>query len=475
MTTLVVETGDLAGAAHILADQVGTPLTQGCGNALADAVRCGEMAGSDSYGQSWARAYAPAATRAARAAQDVTNGALALSRLLAASAQNYADAEAASTIDSRHAVEGIVGNLPRVPSAVFPATFDDVGGVTADPPFGWSLVEHAANLVWPGGHQDRLLQAASAWHHGADALTTHGRSVDLAIIEPLIDGIPEFPDIRAACWSLTARIEQVASAHRSLAWACEEYAHHLDVVHSKSLSELHNLLAQSAGIEIVGNVLAVATEGALEAPTQWVEGARIAATAARIGEYLTAFGTAVGEVVAALPTVAEVSARVSAGLEDLLSIRIVTAEVAGVPGLRVLSVARDGRAAGGAGGAGGEENAIAHLANDADLPAELRMARDSPRAGEWNDPALLQSHFEDHAADFGVVSESEYESQARQFFERGLRNRLPTKIDDSGNIRIYDPKSNTFGSYTKEGTTRTFFKPTSKVKYWIKQDGVLVK
>ena len=348
MTTLVVETGDLAGAAHILADRVGVPLTQVCGDAIGDAAACGEMAGADSYGQSWARAYSTAASRAVRAAQDVTNGAIALSRLLGASARNYANAEAASTIDKRHAVDGLVQELPNVPNAAFRAHFDDVGSVTSDPPFGWSLIGHVANLVWPGGHQDRLLHAASAWHRSAGELAAAGREVDLAIIDPLIDGIPEFPDIRAACWSLTSQIEQVASAHRSLAHACEQYAHHLDVVHSKAASEMHNLLAQSAGIEIVGNVLAVATDGALEAPTQWVEGGRIAAAAARTGEYVSAFGVAVGEVVANLPTVAEVSARVSAGLDDLLSIRIVTAEVQGVPGLRVLMIAKDGATGGAA-------------------------------------------------------------------------------------------------------------------------------
>ncbi|CAB4243600.1 Pyocin large subunit-like protein (fragment) [Methylacidimicrobium sp. AP8] len=36
---------------------------------------------------------------------------------------------------------------------------------------------------------------------------------------------------------------------------------------------------------------------------------------------------------------------------------------------------------------------------------------------------------------------------------------LPTKIDSEGVIRIYDPATNTFGSYNADGTTRTFYKP----------------
>jgi hypothetical protein len=41
--------------------------------------------------------------------------------------------------------------------------------------------------------------------------------------------------------------------------------------------------------------------------------------------------------------------------------------------------------------------------------------------------------------------------------------------DRSGNIRIYDPKTNTFGSYHKDGTPRTFFKPKDGVKYFEKE------
>jgi pyocin large subunit-like protein len=44
------------------------------------------------------------------------------------------------------------------------------------------------------------------------------------------------------------------------------------------------------------------------------------------------------------------------------------------------------------------------------------------------------------------------------------------KIDADGVIRVYDPATNTFGSYNANGTTRTFFKPTSPT-YWDRQPG----
>jgi hypothetical protein len=51
-------------------------------------------------------------------------------------------------------------------------------------------------------------------------------------------------------------------------------------------------------------------------------------------------------------------------------------------------------------------------------------------------------------------------SQASEFFQRGLADELPTKIHPkTGTIRIYDLKTNTFGAYNANGTTRTFDKP----------------
>lgn len=37
-------------------------------------------------------------------------------------------------------------------------------------------------------------------------------------------------------------------------------------------------------------------------------------------------------------------------------------------------------------------------------------------------------------------------------------------------IRVYDPQTNTFGSYNSNGTTKTYYKPTSST-YWQRQPG----
>lgn len=59
-------------------------------------------------------------------------------------------------------------------------------------------------------------------------------------------------------------------------------------------------------------------------------------------------------------------------------------------------------------------------------------------------------------------SAEEYTKRANDFYKRGKSEKLPTVIDKSGNIRMYDPKTNTFGAYNSDGTTRSFYKPTSK-------------
>ena len=92
-------------------------------------------------------------------------------------------------------------------------------------------------------------------------------------------------------------------------------------------------------------------------------------------------------------------------------------------------------------------------------------------ADSWGNPSTLSRHFAEHGADFGASSEGDYASQASRFLERSQSEGAPTKIDPNGTIRTYDPNTNTFGSYNADGTTRTFFKPTSPT-YFDRQPGV---
>jgi RHS repeat-associated protein len=89
----------------------------------------------------------------------------------------------------------------------------------------------------------------------------------------------------------------------------------------------------------------------------------------------------------------------------------------------------------------------------------------------WGNANTLEDHFLRHGADFGATSAEDYASQASEFLQRSQAEGLPTKIDADGVIRVYDPNSNTFGAYNPDGTTRTFFKPSSGASYWGNQPG----
>jgi hypothetical protein len=87
----------------------------------------------------------------------------------------------------------------------------------------------------------------------------------------------------------------------------------------------------------------------------------------------------------------------------------------------------------------------------------------------WADPKTLARHFEDHGGDFGATTEEEYANMAHDFYTNS--DGLPTKIDTDGTVRIYERDSNTFGSYTSDGRTFTYFKPEEGEAYWDAQPG----
>jgi pyocin large subunit-like protein len=46
----------------------------------------------------------------------------------------------------------------------------------------------------------------------------------------------------------------------------------------------------------------------------------------------------------------------------------------------------------------------------------------------------------------------------------------PAKLDSERVLRIFDPRSGTFGAYNPDGTTKTFFKP-GNARYFDRQPG----
>jgi len=93
----------------------------------------------------------------------------------------------------------------------------------------------------------------------------------------------------------------------------------------------------------------------------------------------------------------------------------------------------------------------------------------------WGKASTLEDHFVRHGPDFGSRNSAEYAQEASRFFQRSQMEGLPTKIDAKGTIRVYEPSTNRFGSFNPDGTTKTFYKPTRGMNYWIDQAGTLLR
>ena len=77
----------------------------------------------------------------------------------------------------------------------------------------------------------------------------------------------------------------------------------------------------------------------------------------------------------------------------------------------------------------------------------------------WGNPASLPDHFARHGRDFGARNADDYALMANQFLHRANVEPYQAKVDNRGVLRIYDPRTGSFGAYNSNGTTKTFFKP----------------
>jgi hypothetical protein len=92
----------------------------------------------------------------------------------------------------------------------------------------------------------------------------------------------------------------------------------------------------------------------------------------------------------------------------------------------------------------------------------------------WSNLASLPDHFARHGGDFHAQDADDYARLSWEFLQRAHAEHLPAKVDTDGVLRIFDPRSGTFASYNRDGTTKTFFKPGSR-DYFERQPGEPVK
>jgi len=93
---------------------------------------------------------------------------------------------------------------------------------------------------------------------------------------------PEVPAAVATCQQVGTHLGDLSSVLTQIGGSCGDYAAHLDQAHHEILSELNNLIIQTAAIEAGGAVLAFFTVGLDEIAAQAAVAARIATVAARI-------------------------------------------------------------------------------------------------------------------------------------------------------------------------------------------------
>lgn len=104
-----------------------------------------------------------------------------------------------------------------------------------------------------------------------------------------------------------------------------------------------------------------------------------------------------------------------------------------------------------------------------DKPTEEPPATLPGENENWGRPDTLEDHYKRHGDDFGAENATDYAKKANDFFNS--KDNYEVKVDEKGVTRVYDPVTNTFGSYNPDGTTKTFYKPSRGREYWEDQPG----
>jgi pyocin large subunit-like protein len=82
-------------------------------------------------------------------------------------------------------------------------------------------------------------------------------------------------------------------------------------------------------------------------------------------------------------------------------------------------------------------------------------------------PGELKRHYDDHEHEFNVNLEpDEYETRARNFFDKPITKDIQWFEDVDGVLYKYDKKNREFGMCLPEGAIITYFRPVTGMKYW---------
>jgi hypothetical protein len=283
MTTISVDPVLFESASEIMGSDLAIRIRT-TGSGLSDVLTASvRMAGSDPAGIEWCDRYDLATDQLVGSIADLERAAVTVAILLQQTGFNHALSESDSDIAhvdppedrTRYVVPPEL--CTRVPSA---------RGGTIDPPPGWEWVTRLCTAVWPDGDPGRLRRAADAWRSAATGLEDGQRLISDAITIVGTQRSPEVDAASAVCQTIADEIGTIDAQCRALATSCDELATHVEDAHRRLISEVAQLVAATAVIEVAGALLAPETVGIGEVAAQVGESAEIATTVARIEQII---------------------------------------------------------------------------------------------------------------------------------------------------------------------------------------------
>lgn len=380
------------------------------------------MAGSDAAGTEWGRSYDSDAADLLTAVAGVT-AALGTSAVLVRQvAANYAAAEERAGGPPASVGPAVVEPVP--PVTTLPSAVGDAGPGLQ----GAIELADAVGVPCPNGDTDQLRAAARCWTDlgaslagAADGIRDASRRLTAEVTAPEVE--PVRRDVGRVATACTA----AAAGCAALADSCDDYADRLAHTRERIRDLIERFALEEAATVTLGIGLAFVSAGLSAAAAMAVSAGRFAATANRVRALLETL-RAFAAVRRSSPTVSQ-ARRAADGVEDVARREPIRA----------------------------------------DAPGPGSVPEGKP--GFANTRAL-DDHFARHGRDVGARSAQEYAELAAKFRAEGTH---PTKVGADGTVRMYDPASNTFASYTPDGTIKTFFKPSSGAAYWDRQPGGLIQ
>lgn len=213
------------------------------------------MAGSDDAAKAFADGYDKAAPQALTAMNNVATTCFNAAGLLWTTGDNYAQAEADSTPG------GGPKNYPFIEpegnDAAPPACPSAFGGSSSDGPSGpiaalWHAVQKYVGHIWPNGHQAQLRSTADAWASASTQLGSHFN--EIAEVTGLLgqQKSPEIPVAIARIKAVGDDLEAISKVCADIGRSCNEYAQHIDDVHSELITQLEEFAAEAVAWEAAG-------------------------------------------------------------------------------------------------------------------------------------------------------------------------------------------------------------------------------